>query len=52
MTRTLHNGPHPHRAVAPFTGSMSQPPLSCDADRIASESVRPDDTDVKGTSCP
>ena len=52
VTRTLHSGPHPHRAVAPFTGSTSHSPLSCDAERIASRSVRPDDTDVKGTPRP
>src|ERR1700733_14395109 len=52
VTRTLHSGPNPQRAVAPFTGSMSQPPRSSCTEWIASRIVRPDDTDVKGTPCP
>src|ERR1700722_2970619 len=52
VTRTLHSGPNPHRAMAPFTGSMSQPPRSSDTDWIASRIVCPDDTDVKGAPCP
>jgi hypothetical protein len=38
--------------MAPFTGSTSHSPLSCEVERIASWSVRPDDTDVKGTPWP
>src|ERR1700744_2898245 len=52
VTRTLHSGPNPQRAVAPFTGSMSQPPRSSCTEWIASRIVLPDDTDVKGTPCP
>jgi len=52
VTRTLHSGLHPNRAEAPFTGSMSHSPVSSDAERIASRSVRQDDTEVKGTPCP
>ncbi len=52
VTRTLHTGPNPQRAVTPFTGSTSHSPLSSDVERIASHSVRSDDTVVKGTPCP
>src|ERR1700735_2527999 len=52
VTRTLHSGPNPQRAVAPFTGSISHPALSSRTERTASRIVRPDDTDVKGAPCP
>ena len=41
VTRTLHSGPNPHRAVAPFTGSTSHSPavLRRRPDRVTERAV-------------